>query len=203
QALLQPPRPSGMPPQGPRKRPEGFRTQSGRPGKHPERFRTHAEALRKRPDSLRRHAEPARGQSARPKHPIRGGNGPFESSSRHDDEGFRQDKCPHRGIGRARVGTATLDEPFPGARRGKRAPAAATRTPRHVSYAPAMADFQRPTGTRDFYPIELARRRWIENRWRRVSIRHGFEEVEGPVFEHVDLYKVKSGEGILSELFQA
>ncbi len=66
-----------------------------------------------------------------------------------------------------------------------------------------MADFQRPTGTRDFYPIELARRRWIENRWRRVSIRHGFEEVEGPVFEHVDLYKVKSGEGILSELFQA
>jgi histidyl-tRNA synthetase len=63
--------------------------------------------------------------------------------------------------------------------------------------------FQRPTGTRDFYPIELARRRWIEDRWRRVSVRHGFEEIEGPVFEHLDLYRLKSGEGIVSELFQA
>ncbi|MGH7131060.1 MAG: histidine--tRNA ligase [Phycisphaerales bacterium] len=61
--------------------------------------------------------------------------------------------------------------------------------------------FQAPTGTRDFYPIELARRRFIEDAWRKVSIRHGFDEIDGPTFEHLDLYTVKSGEGIVSELF--
>ncbi|HYE02936.1 MAG TPA: ATP phosphoribosyltransferase regulatory subunit, partial [Phycisphaerales bacterium] len=61
--------------------------------------------------------------------------------------------------------------------------------------------FQAPTGTRDFYPQELLRRRYIEKAWRDVSIRHGFEEIDGPTFEHLDLYTVKSGEGIVSELF--
>jgi len=61
--------------------------------------------------------------------------------------------------------------------------------------------FQAPRGTRDFYPIELARRRWIEEKWRRTAVRHGFEEIDGPTFEHLDLYTVKSGEGIVSELF--
>jgi histidyl-tRNA synthetase len=37
--------------------------------------------------------------------------------------------------------------------------------------------------------------------WRRASLLHGFEEVDGPTFEHLDLYTVKSGEGIVSELF--
>ena len=61
--------------------------------------------------------------------------------------------------------------------------------------------FQGPKGTRDFYPDEMAWRRWLESAWRRVSIRNGFEEVEGPIFEPLDLYKVKSGEGIVGELF--
>lgn len=61
--------------------------------------------------------------------------------------------------------------------------------------------FQPPNGTRDLYPVEAARRRYIIEAWRRVSINHGFEEIDGPTFEHLDLYKVKSGEGIVSELF--
>jgi len=61
--------------------------------------------------------------------------------------------------------------------------------------------FQAPTGTRDFYPIEAAQRRMITEAWRSASIRHGFEEIDGPTFEHLDLYTVKSGEGIVSELF--
>lgn len=61
--------------------------------------------------------------------------------------------------------------------------------------------FQAPRGTRDFYPAEMLRRRWIENAWRQTAVRHGFEEIDGPRFEHADLYTVKSGEGILSELF--
>ena len=34
-------------------------------------------------------------------------------------------------------------------------------------------------------------------------MRHGFEEIDGPAFEDLKLYTVKSGEGIVSELFQA
>ncbi|HEX7009799.1 MAG TPA: histidine--tRNA ligase [Phycisphaeraceae bacterium] len=61
--------------------------------------------------------------------------------------------------------------------------------------------FQAPKGTRDFYPADMAWRNHLLDAWRRVSIRHGFEQVDGPIFELLDLYKVKSGEGIVSELF--
>jgi len=60
---------------------------------------------------------------------------------------------------------------------------------------------QPPKGTRDFYPDEMALRRYLHDAWRRVSVRHGFDEVDGPIFESLDLYKVKSGDGIVSELF--
>lgn len=61
--------------------------------------------------------------------------------------------------------------------------------------------FQAPKGTRDFYPLDAARRRFITEAWRGASVRHGFDEIDGPTFEHLDLYTVKSGEGIVSELF--
>ena len=61
--------------------------------------------------------------------------------------------------------------------------------------------FQAPKGTRDFFPDEMAWRNYLVDAWRRVSIRNGFERVEGPIFESLDLYKVKSGDGIVSELF--
>ena len=60
---------------------------------------------------------------------------------------------------------------------------------------------QPPKGTRDFYPDDMARRRYLHDAWRRVSQRHGFDEVDGPIFESLDLYRVKSGDGIVSELF--
>ena len=61
--------------------------------------------------------------------------------------------------------------------------------------------FQAPKGMRDFPPGDLAIRRFIEGVWRDASIRHGFDEVEGPTFEHLELYTAKSGPGIVSELF--
>lgn len=51
------------------------------------------------------------------------------------------------------------------------------------------------------YPADAARRRFIMEAWRGVAVRHGFDEIDGPTFEHLDLYTVKSGEGIVSELF--
>ena len=61
---------------------------------------------------------------------------------------------------------------------------------------------QPPKGTRDLYPDDVLRRRYIQNAWRDASLRCGFDEIEGPTFESSDLYSIKSGEGILSELFQ-
>ena len=65
----------------------------------------------------------------------------------------------------------------------------------------ATHSFQAPKGTRDFYPSDLAVRRHIERAWRSASIDCGFDEVEGPTFEHLELYTAKSGEGIVNELF--
>jgi histidyl-tRNA synthetase len=60
---------------------------------------------------------------------------------------------------------------------------------------------QSPKGTRDFYPLEMAARRHIEAAWRSASIDCGFDEIDGPTFEHLELYTIKSGEGIVNELF--
>ena len=60
---------------------------------------------------------------------------------------------------------------------------------------------QPPKGTRDFYPEPMAWRNFLIDAWKRVSVRNGFEQVDGPIFEPLDLYKIKSGEGIVGELF--
>jgi histidyl-tRNA synthetase len=60
---------------------------------------------------------------------------------------------------------------------------------------------QAPRGTRDFYPEDMAKLRWLFDQWRDVSLRHGFEEYDGPSFEHLDLYTLKSGDEIVSQLF--
>jgi histidyl-tRNA synthetase len=47
----------------------------------------------------------------------------------------------------------------------------------------------------------MLRRRYITQAWRDTAVRHGFEEIDGPTFEEIELYKKKSGEGIVSEMF--
>lgn len=66
-----------------------------------------------------------------------------------------------------------------------------------------VSKIQPPKGTRDMYPEDALKRRYIEQAWRDASVRCGFEEIHGPTFETTELYAVKSGEGILGELFQA
>jgi len=60
---------------------------------------------------------------------------------------------------------------------------------------------QSPPGMRDFYPEDMRLQNWLFDAWRRVSLAFGFSEYEGPIFEYLDLYTLKSGEGIVSELF--
>jgi histidyl-tRNA synthetase len=68
---------------------------------------------------------------------------------------------------------------------------------------PPAKKIKPPKGTRDLYPEDVLRQQYITNAWRDASIRCGFEEIAGPTFETTELYAVKSGEGILGELFQA
>ena len=61
--------------------------------------------------------------------------------------------------------------------------------------------FQAPTGTRDLLPADFNRLRYVLETWRKVSVAHGFDQIDGPTFEHLELFTAKSGEGIVSELF--
>ena len=56
-------------------------------------------------------------------------------------------------------------------------------------------------GTRDFYPGAMAVRNWISDGWQRVSVRNGFEEYDGPIFERLEMYQIKSGDEIVEQLF--
>jgi len=56
-------------------------------------------------------------------------------------------------------------------------------------------------GTRDFYPPDMAVRNWIIDGWKRVSIRNGFEEYDGPIFEYLKIFQIKSGDEIVEQLF--
>lgn len=56
-------------------------------------------------------------------------------------------------------------------------------------------------GTRDFYPQQMAVRNWIVDGWKEVSKRNGFEEYDGPAFEYLDIYKIKSGDEIVEQLY--
>ena len=61
--------------------------------------------------------------------------------------------------------------------------------------------FQSLPGFRDFYPEDCAVRNYVFDHWRSVAHRYNFHEYEGPVLEPSELYRKKSGEEILRQLF--
>ncbi len=56
-------------------------------------------------------------------------------------------------------------------------------------------------GFRDFYPESLAIRRHIFGKWREVARRYGFREYDGPPLEPLELFTQKSGDEIVTQLF--
>jgi histidyl-tRNA synthetase len=60
---------------------------------------------------------------------------------------------------------------------------------------------QIPKGTRDFYPVDMRVQNHIFSIWRNAAQKFGYEEYEGPTFEHLELYTGKSGEEIVSQLY--
>jgi len=64
-----------------------------------------------------------------------------------------------------------------------------------------MEKFTSLPGFRDFYPDACAARNYVFGVWRDVARRYGFVEYEGPVLEPTDLYRRKSGDEIVKQLF--
>ena len=70
-----------------------------------------------------------------------------------------------------------------------------------MNLAPIMSGFQAPKGFRDFFPEDCALRNCIFEKWRTCASAHGFVEYEGPLLESTDLFRKKSGDEIVHQLF--
>lgn len=61
--------------------------------------------------------------------------------------------------------------------------------------------FQNLPGFRDFYPAECSVREALFDVWRKTAERYGFERYDGPPLEPLDLYRKKSGDEIVGQLY--
>ena len=61
--------------------------------------------------------------------------------------------------------------------------------------------FKSLPGFREFYPEDCALRNFIFERWRNAARRFGFSEWDAPALEPLELFTEKSGEEIVSQLF--
>lgn len=61
--------------------------------------------------------------------------------------------------------------------------------------------FPRLPGFRDFAPEALAEREHLFRTWRSVACRYGFQEYDGPPLEPLELYREKSGDEIVGQLY--
>lgn len=60
---------------------------------------------------------------------------------------------------------------------------------------------QRPRGTRDFGPDEMEKRRHLEAAMRREAALFGFREIATPIFEHTELFTLRSGPNVVEEIY--
>lgn len=61
--------------------------------------------------------------------------------------------------------------------------------------------YERPRGTNDWSPDDMAHRRYVEQAFVRVAEGFGFREIQTPMFESLDLFAAKSGPGVVDELY--
>ncbi len=64
-----------------------------------------------------------------------------------------------------------------------------------------MPKFQSLKGFRDFYPEDFAKRAYIADTWRRIARQHGFIEYDAPPLESLELYRHKSGDELVGQLY--
>jgi histidyl-tRNA synthetase len=64
-----------------------------------------------------------------------------------------------------------------------------------------MTVLQKPRGTRDFLPDEMEQRREVEGLMRQIARTWGYREICTPEFEELELFTIRSGEGIIQEMY--
>lgn len=62
-------------------------------------------------------------------------------------------------------------------------------------------ELQKPRGTRDFLFKEMKERKYVEGTLRRVFETYGYQEIRTPLFEDLSLFTLKSGEGIMEQIY--
>ncbi len=64
-----------------------------------------------------------------------------------------------------------------------------------------IMEFNKPRGTRDFLFEDMEERKHVENTIRKVVENYGFREIKTPIFEDLELFTTKSGDGIKEEIY--
>ena len=64
-----------------------------------------------------------------------------------------------------------------------------------------MGMVERPRGTRDFGVKEMAERLELEHTLDNVAKSHGYNRVQTPIFERLDLFTAKSGPEVVNQLY--
>jgi len=61
--------------------------------------------------------------------------------------------------------------------------------------------FQPPRGTRDYLPEDQLKKNWVVDTVREVYESYGYEPLDTPAFEYMDMLRIKSGEDILNQVY--
>jgi len=61
--------------------------------------------------------------------------------------------------------------------------------------------FQPPRGTRDYLPEDQLNKNWVVDTVREVYESYGFEPLDTPAFEYLEMLRIKSGEDILNQVY--
>jgi len=61
--------------------------------------------------------------------------------------------------------------------------------------------YQVPRGTRDFTPDEMKKRRYVEENMKKTFFSFGYNEIQTPTFENLELFTAKSGDSIIDEIY--
>lgn len=62
-------------------------------------------------------------------------------------------------------------------------------------------ELRKPRGTRDFLFEDMELRKNVEMKLRNVFERYGYREIKTPIFEHLKLFTIKSGEEIKEQMY--
>jgi histidyl-tRNA synthetase len=65
----------------------------------------------------------------------------------------------------------------------------------------AKSKYETPKGTRDYLPSEMRPRRYVFDRLRACFERFGFEELDTPAFEYLEVLTLKSGAQAINEIY--